>query len=86
MDQTLGAAEKIALIVDDSKAIRSILGRTLGELGWSVREASNGRDALELLGRHSGPLSLVLVDWNMPEMNGLDFIRRIRSVDEGYPG
>jgi two-component system chemotaxis response regulator CheY len=44
-----------------------------------VREASNGRDALELLGRHSGPLSLVLVDWNMPEMNGIDFIRRIRS-------
>jgi CheY-like chemotaxis protein len=41
----------IALVVDDSKAVRMILARTLRELGYEVREAANGREALEVIAR-----------------------------------
>ncbi len=67
-----------ALVVDDSRAVRMIIGQILGELGMDVIEAANGRDALEQIKRNSG-VELLLVDWNMPEMNGIDFIRAVRS-------
>jgi len=67
-----------ALVVDDSRAIRMILSRTLRSLGYEVREAGDGREALATLG--SGPLAdLVMADWNMPVMDGLELLRRIRS-------
>jgi two-component system chemotaxis response regulator CheY len=69
-----------AMVVDDSKAIRLILSRTLSEVGYEVRLAANGKEALSVLEHEHGAISLVLVDWNMPEMNGLDFIRRVRSM------
>ncbi|MEZ5352680.1 MAG: response regulator [Bryobacteraceae bacterium] len=79
-DQNL---DRSAMVVDDSRAIRTILSRTLGELGWSVRQARNGREALEVLeqGDHPTPVSLILVDWNMPEMNGIDFVRNVRAQE-----
>jgi two-component system chemotaxis response regulator CheY len=67
-----------ALVVDDSKAMRAILRRILRELGYEVLEAGNGREGLECL-RKSGTVDLALVDWNMPEMNGLDFLRAVRK-------
>ncbi|HZR79904.1 MAG TPA: response regulator [Candidatus Binatia bacterium] len=67
-----------ALVVDDSRAMRAILGRMLREAGYDVAEASNGREALEVF-RASGAPSLLLVDWNMPEMNGLDLVRAVRG-------
>jgi two-component system chemotaxis response regulator CheY len=72
------------MVVDDSRAIRLILSRTLGSLGFEVSQAANGREALNKLTELSSPggeapLSLVLVDWNMPEMNGLDFVRQVRA-------
>jgi two-component system chemotaxis response regulator CheY len=67
-----------ALIIDDSKAMRSILGRMLRELDFEVVEAANGREALERL-KGLGKVDLALVDWNMPEMNGFDFVRAVRS-------
>jgi len=67
-----------AMVVDDSKAIRMILSRTLADVGYDVCQASNGREALSLLGQ-AGNVSLILVDWNMPQMNGLEFVRQIRS-------
>jgi two-component system chemotaxis response regulator CheY len=76
------SGERLAMVVDDSRAIRTILSRALGELGWRVLEAKNGQHALEVLaGSESQPaaVSLILVDWNMPEMNGIDFVRRIRT-------
>jgi len=73
-----------ALVIDDSKAMRSILGRMLQGLGFEVLEASNGREALERL-QAQGSVDLALVDWNMPEMNGLDFIRTVRSK-QSYDG
>ena len=69
------------LVIDDSRTIRTIIGRTLRELGLAVVEAGNGREGLEQLGR-SPEVALVLVDWNMPEMNGLDFIRAVRARRE----
>lgn len=67
-----------AMVVDDSRAIRLILSRTLHDLGYDVAEASNGVEALKTLDRSDG-MSLVLVDWNMPEMNGLEFVKRVRA-------
>ncbi len=66
------------LIVDDSKAIRLIIGRILRELGFTTNEASNGREALEALGSMTVP-RVIMVDWNMPEMNGLEFVRAVRQ-------
>lgn len=68
-----------ALVVDDSKAIRLILGRTLESLGYVVVQAANGQEALDTLAREAQGLSLVLVDWNMPVMNGLEFVRHVRA-------
>jgi two-component system chemotaxis response regulator CheY len=67
-----------ALVIDDSKAMRAILRRILRELGYEVLEAGNGREGLECL-RKFGAVDLALVDWNMPEMNGLDFLRAVRK-------
>jgi two-component system chemotaxis response regulator CheY len=67
-----------ALVIDDSRTVRVIIGNILRELSIEVVEAGNGREALARL--ESGPpVELMLVDWNMPEMNGLDFIRRVRA-------
>jgi two-component system chemotaxis response regulator CheY len=68
-----------AMVIDDSRAMRMILSRTLERLGYEVAQASNGKDALEQLHRDGSPVSLFLVDWNMPEMNGLDFVKSLRS-------
>jgi two-component system chemotaxis response regulator CheY len=68
-----------ALVVDDSRAVRIILSRTLRELGFEVREAANGREALEVLGAERAAVRLVLADWNMPEMNGVELVRRLRQ-------
>ena len=73
-----------ALIIDDSKAMRSILARMLRGLGFEVAEATNGREALEQL-QIAGNVDLALVDWNMPEMNGFDFVRAVRA-DHLYDG
>ncbi len=64
--------------MDDSKAIRMILSRTLRELNYEVSEAANGVAALETL-RCSGPVDLVLADWNMPEMDGLELLKQVRA-------
>jgi two-component system, chemotaxis family, chemotaxis protein CheY len=71
-----------AMVVDDSRTIRRILGSILAQLGFEVAEAENGVKALAALetARAAGtPVSLTLVDWNMPEMNGLDFVKQMRA-------
>jgi two-component system chemotaxis response regulator CheY len=67
-----------ALVVDDSRAMRLILRRMLVELGLEVAEAANGRLGLELIETGLTP-ALVLVDWNMPEMTGIEFIEAVRG-------
>ena len=73
-----------ALIIDDSKAMRSILGRMLRGLGFEVVEAVNGRDAIKRL-HETEKVELALVDWNMPEMSGFEFIRAVRA-EHSYDG
>jgi two-component system chemotaxis response regulator CheY len=68
-----------ALVVDDSRAIRSILCKALTSWGFEVCQAANGREALEKLEQEFPSISLVLSDWNMPEMNGLEFIKKMRA-------
>jgi two-component system chemotaxis response regulator CheY len=67
-----------ALVVDDSRAMRSILRRMLTDLGFEVAEATEGREALGYLRLHLDT-SLALVDWNMPEMNGLELVEAVRD-------
>jgi len=73
-----------ALVIDDSKAMRSILSRMLQGMGFEVFEASNGCEGMEQL-QAMGKVDLALVDWNMPEMNGLEFIRTVRA-EQSYDG
>ena len=71
-----------ALVVDDSKTIRMIIRRVLTELGFEVCEAANGIEALKVLDAEKTAVSLVLADWNMPEMNGLELVKSLRQRPE----
>jgi len=68
------------LIVDDSKAMRMIVRRTLHQAGYhqDLKEAANGAEALQAV--ESGEIELVLCDWNMPEMNGLDLLAKLKTM------
>ena len=56
-----------------------LLVRTLKQLGYEVQEAANGREALEVIEAGNSGVDLVLADWNMPEINGLDLLKRLRQ-------
>jgi two-component system chemotaxis response regulator CheY len=73
-----------ALVVDDSRAMRLILGRILREQGCEVSEAADGREALSVLASCPRP-DVALVDWNMPVMNGLELVLALRA-DPSYQG
>ena len=70
-----------ALVVDDSRAMRRIIGKYLAELGFEVHEASSGLEALVQAHKLEG-LSLVMLDWNMPEMDGRTLLLRLRDEPE----
>ena len=70
---------KKALVVDDSRAVRILLTKILRELGYQVLEAENGREALSAIARERPSLQLVLSDWYMPELNGVEMIRQLRA-------
>ena len=67
-----------ALIVDDSRAIRRIIKKMLGAIGFETVEAAHGMEAIKRL-RDAGRIDVMLVDWNMPEMNGFDFLCYVRG-------
>jgi two-component system chemotaxis response regulator CheY len=67
------------MVVDDSRAIRMILSKTLKDFGYEVCEAANGQEALSVFQREKESISLVLVDWNMPQMNGLEVVKQLRA-------
>ena len=56
-----------------------ILGRMLSGCGFEICQAGNGREGLEVLEKEFPNVSLVLADWNMPEMNGLEFVQKLRA-------
>jgi two-component system, chemotaxis family, chemotaxis protein CheY len=67
-----------ALILDDSRAMRMILRRIMDSAGFEVVEAADGQQGLDALA--SGPLpDVALVDWNMPGVDGLSFVKAVRG-------
>jgi two-component system chemotaxis response regulator CheY len=69
---------KRVLMVDDSKTTRSMVSFTLRRAGYDVVEAEDGGKALALLGNHA--VDCVITDLNMPDMDGLELIRRLRAM------
>ena len=67
-----------AIVIDDSRAMRIVLRKSLTQQGFEVVEAGDGRQALDQL-EANGPVDLAVVDWNMPVMDGYEFICEARS-------
>ena len=67
-----------ALIIDDSRAMRAILKRILDKLDFNTSEAADGLEGLQRL-KENSDISICLVDWNMPNMNGYDFVKAVRA-------
>lgn len=68
-----------AIVIDDSSAMRMILKRIVVSLGFQVTLAEHGRDALDKMADADHPFDVALIDWNMPVMNGLEFIQTVRE-------
>ena len=73
---------KTILVVDDSRIMRNIVKNTCVSMGIPSEflEAANGKDALNILQHHT--VDLILLDWNMPELSGIDFLKQIRAIPD----
>jgi two-component system chemotaxis response regulator CheY len=67
-----------ALVIDDSRVARAVIRGILQEMKIDVAEAGNGREGLDCL-QAASDFDLILVDWNMPVMDGIDFITAVRA-------
>jgi two-component system chemotaxis response regulator CheY len=74
-------AVKTCLVVDDSRVIRKVARRVLEDIGFEIAEAADGMEALAWC-RAAMP-DAVLLDWNMPVMNGIEFLRQLRTEPGG---
>ncbi len=72
---------KYCLVVDDSRVIRKVARRILENLGFRVEEAEDGQVALDTCNREMP--DVILLDWNMPVMSGIEFLHNLRETDEG---
>lgn len=79
----LGNAARVCLIVDDSRVVRKVSRSIVENLGYQVIEAENGQEALVRC-RVSLP-DLILVDWDMPVMSGLEFVKELRAIPVSQP-
>jgi len=70
-----------ALIVDDAKVVRVALGRIMNQLGFESIEAADGLQAIEQMEAHPD-VDVVMLDWNMPVMNGYDFLITMRGMSQ----
>ena len=70
---------KICLVVDDSKVIRKVARHILETLDFAVDEAEDGREALDRCGTRMP--DVILLDWNMPVMSGMEFLRALRQSE-----
>ena len=73
------------LIADDEEPVRRVASRLLLRNGYDVREASNGAEALRMLGEASGAIDILVSDIIMPEMGGLELARRVAGEFPGLP-
>jgi two-component system chemotaxis response regulator CheY len=70
------------LIVDDAKTMRTIIKNVLKKLGFSDEnflEAGDGEEALKILEENADDIKIIFLDWNMPKMNGFEFLKKVRS-------
>lgn len=77
------AASNVCLIVDDSRVIRKISSKIVKSMGYVPLEAQDGEDALARC-KKAMP-KFVITDWNMPEMDGLEFVKRLRAIPTPNP-
>jgi two-component system, chemotaxis family, chemotaxis protein CheY len=68
---------RVCLVVDDSRVVRKVARRILESRGFAVTEAGDGKQALDAC--HASLPDCVLLDWNMPVMNGLEFLKQLRA-------
>ena len=71
------------LSVDDSMLVRLYVRKAAEVLGYEFLEAVDGREALDVLAREEGKIDLILLDWHMPEMDGMDLLKTLKK-DERY--
>jgi len=74
------------LSVDDSAIIRKIIRNGVELLGLELLEASDGEEGLSVLAQEHKDIGLILLDWNMPGMNGMEFLKRVKAPNSGYKG
>ncbi|MGC4070291.1 MAG: response regulator [Polyangiaceae bacterium] len=67
------------LAVDDSRMMLRLIRGAIEAMGYKPLEATNGREALQVLAQNRGRVALILLDWNMPEMNGIETLRALKS-------
>lgn len=80
-DQNAALKARI-LIVDDDRILRMMLQTMLDQEGYSVLEAKDGQEALNLLSQHKNEIDLILLDREMPVMNGIEFIKQMHLHEE----
>jgi len=73
------------LLVEDETAVRAASGRMLEKLGFEVVEAANGKEALEVFQAHRDRIAFILLDVNMPEMDGLEAFKRLQEEGIDVP-
>ena len=69
------------MTVDDSRATRLFIKNAIDVLGFEFLEAKDGKEALKILLEENGRVDLILLDWNMPEMNGMEMLDQLKSND-----
>jgi two-component system chemotaxis response regulator CheY len=70
------------MTVDDSSVVRKIIRAASEVLEYDLEEAESGIEALEILEKLNGQVDLILLDWNMPGMNGYELLQRLKSIDK----
>jgi sigma-B regulation protein RsbU (phosphoserine phosphatase) len=78
LKKTTAEAPSVVLTVDDSRAQRSVLTRTIGKWGYTVVEAASGEEALQIC--KSTVVDIIVSDWMMPGMSGVEFCKKFREL------